>query len=459
MPLTDEEASATPFYRFSHDSEEYKYLIEKRNNLGGSLPYRNQKASKLNIPDISIFQEMLDGSGEREVSTTMSYVRFLTLLSKDKTIGKHVVPIVPDEARTFGMDPLFRQLGIYSHAGQLYDPVDSDQFLYYKEAKNGQILEEGINEAGAISSFIAAGMSYSNHGIHMIPFYIYYSMFGFQRVWDFIWAAGDMRARGFLLGGTAGRTTLNGEGLQHQDGHSHLAAASTPNIKAYDIAYSYEIAVIVHWGMKEMVEENKDVIYYLTLENENYKHPPLPKGVEADIIKGLYKVRGTEKPTVRILGSGPLMGEALKAADLLKNDWGIDPGVWNVTSFSELRRDAEETERWNLMHPEQEQKKSHLEVSLSKNSVPTIAVSDYVKMVSEQIGPYVPGPYYALGTDGFGRSETRDALRRFFEVDRYYIVLTAIRSLANENKVGMEMVEKVMNKYNLDPEKPNPISV
>ena len=357
------------------------------------------------------------------------------------------------------MDPLFRQLGIYSHAGQLYDPVDSDQFLYYKEAKNGQILEEGINEAGAISSFIAAGMSYSNHGIHMIPFYIYYSMFGFQRVWDFIWAAGDMRARGFLLGGTAGRTTLNGEGLQHQDGHSHLAAASTPNIKAYDIAYSYEIAVIVHWGMKEMVEENKDVIYYLTLENENYKHPPLPKGVEADIIKGLYKVRGTEKPTVRILGSGPLMGEALKAADLLKNDWGIDPGVWNVTSFSELRRDAEETERWNLMHPEQEQKKSHLEVSLSKNSVPTIAVSDYVKMVSEQIGPYVPGPYYALGTDGFGRSETRDALRRFFEVDRYYIVLTAIRSLANENKIGMEMVEKVMNKYNLDPEKPNPISV
>ena len=459
VPLTDEEASATPFYRFSHDSEEYKYLIEKRNNLGGSLPYRNQKASKLNIPDISIFQEMLDGSGEREVSTTMSYVRFLTLLSKDKTIGKHVVPIVPDEARTFGMDPLFRQLGIYSHAGQLYDPVDSDQFLYYKEAKNGQILEEGINEAGAISSFIAAGMSYSNHGIHMIPFYIYYSMFGFQRVWDFIWAAGDMRARGFLLGGTAGRTTLNGEGLQHQDGHSHLAAASTPNIKAYDIAYSYEIAVIVHWGMKEMVEENKDVIYYLTLENENYKHPPLPKGVEVDIIKGLYKVRGTEKPTVRILGSGPLMGEALKAADLLKNDWGIDPGVWNVTSFSELRRDAEETERWNLMHPEQEQKKSHLEVSLSKNSVPTIAVSDYVKMVSEQIGPYVPGPYYALGTDGFGRSETRDALRRFFEVDRYYIVLTAIRSLANENKIGMEMVEKVMNKYNLDPEKPNPISV
>ena len=459
VPLTDKEASTTPFYRFSEDSEEYQYLVGRRKKLGGSLPYRNQKASKLTVPDISIFQEMLDGSGDRKVSTTMSYVRFLTLLSKDKTIGKHVVPIVPDEARTFGMDPLFRQLGIYAHAGQLYDPVDSDQFLYYKEAKNGQILEEGINEAGAISSFIAAGMSYSNHGIHMIPFYIYYSMFGFQRVWDFIWAAGDMRVRGFLLGGTAGRTTLNGEGLQHQDGHSHLAAASTPNIKAYDIAYSYEIAVIVHWGMKEMVEKNKDVIYYLTLENENYTHPPIPKGVEPDIIKGLYKVHGTEKPTVRILGSGPLMGEALKAAELLKDHWEIEPGVWNVTSFSELRRDAEEVERWNLMHPDEEQKKSHLEVCLSKNSVPTVAVSDYVKMVSEQIGPYVPGPYYALGTDGFGRSETRDALRRFFEVDRYYIVLTAIRSLANEKKIDMKMVEKVMARYKLDPEKPNPINV
>jgi pyruvate dehydrogenase E1 component len=265
--------------------------------------------------------------------------------------------------------------------------------------------------------------------------------------------------RGFLLGGTAGRTTLNGEGLQHQDGHSHLAAASTPNIKAYDIAYSYEIAVVVHWVRKEMVEENKDVIYYLTLENENYKHPPIPEGVNKDIIKGLYKVRGTSKPTVRILGSGPLMGEALKAANLLKEDWGIDPGVWNVTSFSELRRDAEETERWNLMHPEEKQKKSHLEMCLSKNSVPTVAVSDYVKMVSEQIGPYVPGPYYALGTDGFGRSETRDALRHFFEVDRYYIVLTAIRALANENTIEMGMVEKVMEKYNLDPEKPNPIYV
>ena len=459
VPLSDDEATQAPFYRFSDDSNEYKYLSEKRKKLGGPLPFRVDKSTPLPVPDISIFQEMLDGTGEREISTTMSYVRLLTLLAKDKSIGKHIVPIIPDEARTFGMDPLFRQLGIYASAGQLYDPVDSNQFLYYKEAKNGQILEEGINEAGAVSSFIAAGTSYSTHGIHMIPFYIYYSMFGFQRIWDFIWAAGDMRVRGFLLGGTAGRTTLNGEGLQHQDGHSHLAAAATPNIKAYDLAYAYEIAVIIHHGIKEMVEDGTDVIYYLTLENENYSHPPIPKGATEDIIKGLYKIHATEKPTVRLLGSGPLLGETLAAAKLLKNDWGIEPGIWNVTSFSELRRDAEETERWNLIHPNKQQKKSHLEQSLSKHKVPTVAVSDYVKMVSEQIGPYVPGPYYSLGTDGFGRSETRQALRHFFEVDRYYIVLTAIRALSLDGKLEMSKVDAVMKKYNLDPEKPSPITV
>ena len=459
VPLSNDEATQAPFYRFSDDSNEYKYLSEKRKKLGGPLPFRVDKSTPLPVPDISIFQEMLDGTGDREISTTMSYVRLLTLLAKDKSIGKHIVPIIPDEARTFGMDPLFRQLGIYASAGQLYDPVDSNQFLYYKEAKNGQILEEGINEAGAVSSFIAAGTSYSTHGIHMIPFYIYYSMFGFQRIWDFIWAAGDMRVRGFLLGGTAGRTTLNGEGLQHQDGHSHLAAAATPNIKAYDLAYAYEIAVIIHHGIKEMVEDGTDVIYYLTLENENYSHPPIPKGATEDIIKGLYKIHATEKPTVRLLGSGPLLGETLAAAKLLKNDWGIEPGIWNVTSFSELRRDAEETERWNLIHPNKQQKKSHLEQSLSKHKVPTVAVSDYVKMVSEQIGPYVPGPYYSLGTDGFGRSETRQALRHFFEVDRYYIVLTAIRALSLDGKLEMSKVDAVMKKYNLDPEKPSPITV
>ena len=291
------------------------------------------------------------------------------------------------------------------------------------------------------------------------PFYIYFSMFGFQRIWDFIWAAGDMRARGFLLGGTAGRTTLNGEGLQHQDGHSHLAAAATPNIKAYDLAYAYEIAIVVHHGLKEMVQEDKDIVYYLTLENENYIHPPLPTGVADDIIKGLYKIRTTEKPTIRLFGSGPLLGEVLVAADLLKEDWDIEPGVWNVTSFSELRRNAEETERWNLINPEKDPRQSHLEISLAKHHVPTIAVSDYVKMVSEQIGPYVPGPYYALGTDGFGRSDTRENLRHFFEVDRYYIVLAAIRALALDGFLEMSKVNDVMKKYKINPEKPSPITV
>ena len=459
VPLSDDEATQAPFYRFSDESNEYKYLSEKRKKLGGPLPFRVNKPTPVSVPKISIFQEMLDGTGERSISTTMSFVRLLTILTKDKSIGKRIVPIIPDEARTFGMDPLFRQLGIYASAGQLYEPVDSDQFLYYKEAKNGQILEEGINEAGSISSFIAAGTSYSNHGIHMIPFYIYYSMFGFQRVWDFIWAAGDMRARGFLLGGTAGRTTLNGEGLQHQDGHSHLAAAATPNIKAYDLAYAHEIATIVHHGMKEMVQDNKDVIYYLTLENENYTHPPMPDNVAKDIIKGLYKIHSTENPTIRLFGSGPLMREVLAAADLLKKDWGIEPGIWNVTSFSELRRDAEEVERWNLIHPDKEPRQSHLECKLSNNRVPTVTSSDYVKMVSEQIGPYVPGPYYALGTDGFGRSDTRENLRHFFEVDRYYIILTAIRALALEGQLEMSKADEVMKKYNLNPEKSNPITV
>ncbi len=459
VPLSDEDAMKAPFYRLDETSLEYKYLIDRRKALGGSLPIRTDRSTPLDLPNISIFQELLDGTGDREISTTMAYVRLLTILTKDKTIGKHIVPIIPDEARTFGMDPLFRQLGIYSHKGQLYDPVDSDQFLYYKEVKDGQILEEGINEAGSISSFIAAGMSYSTHGIKMIPFYIYYSMFGFQRVWDLIWAAGDMRVRGFLLGGTAGRTTLNGEGLQHQDGHSHLAAAATPNIKAYDLAYAYEIATIVHHGMKEMCQDDKDVIYYLTLENENYTHQPMPEGVADDIIKGLYKIHATENPTLRLLGSGPLMGEVLAAAELLKKDWHIEPGIWNVTSFSELRRDAEEIERWNLIHPEDDPKHSHLEQCLSKHHVPTVAVSDYVKMVSEQIGPYVPGPYYALGTDGFGRSDTRENLRHFFEVDRYYIVLTAIRALALDGKMDMSKVDEAMKKYNLDPEKPSPITV
>ena len=459
VPLKDKEAIAAPFFKPRSNSKETKYIKKHRQDLGGFLPSRVVSNKRMTPPNIKVFQELLDGTGDRTISTTMAFVRLLTILCKDKKIGKNIVPIIPDEARTFGMDPLFRQLGIYSHRGQLYDPVDSDQFLYYKEAVNGQIFEEGINEAGAISSFIAAGMSYQTTGENMIPFYIYYSMFGFQRVWDFIWAAGDMRVRGFLLGGTAGRTTLNGEGLQHQDGHSHLAAAATPNIKAYDLAYGYEIAVVIQHGIKEMYYDQKDVIYYLTLENENYTHPAIPKGIEKDIIKGMYKIRSTKSPTVRLLGSGPLLNEVIAAADLLINDWGVEPGIWNITSFTELRREAEEIERWNIINPDKTQKQAHLEKSLNNNPVPTIAVSDYVKMSSEQISPYVSGPYYALGTDGFGRSDTRENLRHFFEIDRYYIVLTAIRALAVEGGVEMSVVNKVITKYNIDSNKPSPITI
>ena len=459
VELNDNDAKQASFYQFKKESKELKYLQNQRDLLGGDVPFRSTKANKLSVPDITIFDELLKGTGQREVSTTMAYVRLLTLLTKDKSIGKYIVPIVPDEARTFGMDPLFRQLGIYAHKGQLYEPVDSDQFLYYKEAQNGQILEEGINEAGAMSSFCAAATSYSNHGIKMIPFYIYYSMFGFQRVWDLVWAAGDMRSRGFLLGGTAGRTTLNGEGLQHQDGHSHLAAAASPNIKAYDVAYGYEIATIVHQGLKEMCEQDKDVIYYLTLENENYLHPPIPNDATHGIINGLYKIKDAKNADARIFGSGPLLNEALAASELLSKDWNIHCEVWNVTSFSELRKNAEEVDRWNTLHPSDKSRKSYLEECIVNSDVPTVAVSDYIKMVGEQISPYIPGPYYALGTDGFGRSDTRKNLRHFFEVDRYYITLNVIRALIKNKKLDSSLADTVMSTYEIDPEKPNPIDV
>ena len=459
VELNDNDAKQASFYQFKKESKEFKYLQNQRELLGGDVPFRSTKANKLSVPDITIFDELLKGTGQREVSTTMAYVRLLTLLTKDKSIGKYIVPIVPDEARTFGMDPLFRQLGIYAHKGQLYEPVDSDQFLYYKEAQNGQILEEGINEAGAMSSFCAAATSYSNHGIKMIPFYIYYSMFGFQRVWDLVWAAGDMRSRGFLLGGTAGRTTLNGEGLQHQDGHSHLAAAASPNIKAYDVAYGYEIATIVHQGLKEMCEQDKDVIYYLTLENENYLHPPIPNDATHGIIKGLYKIKDSKNADARIFGSGPLLNEALAASELLSKDWNIHCEVWNVTSFSELRKNAEEVDRWNTLHPSDKSQKSYLEECIVNSDVPTVAVSDYIKMVGEQISSYIPGPYYALGTDGFGRSDTRENLRHFFEVDRYYITLNVIRALIKNKKLDSSLADTVMSTYEIDPEKPNPIDV
>ena len=461
IPLSDEKCIQTPFYKPANTSQEIQYLKNCRKKLGGYLPQRREKASILKIPDISIFNELLEGSNNRKFSTTMAFVRLLTLLTKNEDIGKHIVPIIPDEARTFGIEPLFRQVGIYSHVGQVYEPVDSNQFLYYREATDGQILEEGINEAGAISSFIAAGTAYSNHGINMIPFFIYYSMFGFQRVGDFIWAAADMRTKGFLIGGTAGRTTLAGEGLQHQDGHSHLMASAIPNIKAYDPAFAYEIAVIIHYGMKEMYIDQKDVFYYLTLENENYEHPKILNNIEEEIIKGMYKLQSVENGCIKVqlLASGSMVNEVIEAAQILKNDWNIQADIWSVTSYSELHREAEDKNRWNILHPENEKKKSYVESCLTSNNGPIIAVSDYVKLVAEQIAPYINCPFTALGTDGFGRSATREKLRNFFEIDRYYITLSALESLSNENLIEKHIVKKCIDKYKLDPEKPNPIKV
>ncbi|RMF09423.1 MAG: pyruvate dehydrogenase (acetyl-transferring), homodimeric type [Candidatus Neomarinimicrobiota bacterium] len=463
IPLSDEQARQAPFYRPADDSPEIQYLLQRRQELGGFLPQRRRSAKPEPVPDLTFFRELLQGSGERSISTTMAFVRLLTLLTRHPEIGKQVVPIIPDEARTFGMDPLFRQLGIYAHEGQKYEPVDSRQYLYYREARDGQILEEGINEAGAIASFIAAGLSYSTHGINMIPFYIYYSMFGFQRVGDFIWAAGDMRARGFLLGATAGRTTLNGEGLQHQDGHSHLMASVFPHIRAYDPAFAYELAVIIQRGLQEMVAEQRDIIYYLTLENENYVHPPLPPDVEAGILQGMYRFRTSSLSstggTVQLLGAGPMLREALAAAELLEQDWKVAAHVWSVTSFSELRKEAEAVHRWNHFHPDQPEKSSHLQTCLPDESVPVVAVSDYVKPVAEQIAAFVPGPFTALGTDGFGRSDTREGLRDFFEVNRYHIVLAALSALVRTGALPKTTLTKALQQYPIDPEKPNPVTV
>lgn len=462
IPLTDDVARTTPFYRPEKDSPEIKYLINRRKQLGGFLPSRRNNPADLTAPARDFFIELLNGSGERELSTTMAFVRLLTILTKNKEIGKYVVPIIPDEGRTFGIDPLFRQLGIYSHNGQIYDPVDSDQFLYYKEAIDGQILEEGITEAGAISSFISAGMSYSSHGIRMIPFYIFYSMFGFQRVGDFIWAASDMRTRGFLLGATAGRTTLAGEGLQHQDGHSHLAASVVPNIRAYDPAFAYELTVIIQHGLQAMVEKNEDVIYYLTLYNENYKQPVIPKDVERGIIKGMYKYQSTKnnKPLrVQLLGSGSILNEVLAASEILVNEWNVDVDVWSVTSYTELRKDGEEKKRWNILHPDEKPKTAYVTSCLSVGQGPVVAVSDYVQLVAEQIAPFVPQNFTALGTDGFGRSEARQELRDFFEVSRYYIILAALNGLYMDNQIKSSTIRSAVEKYQLNSEKPNPLTV
>ncbi len=463
IPLSDEECIKAPFYKPHSSSEEIKYLLHRRKELGGFIPNRRSSCEPLNTPKLDLFQELIDGSDDRKLSTTMAFVRLLTILCDDKNIGKNIVPIIPDEARTFGIDPLFRKIGIYSHSGQKYDPVDSDQFLYYKESIDGQILEEGISEAGSLSSFIAAGGSYSTNGINMIPFFIFYSMFGFQRVGDLIWAAADMRTKGFLIGGTAGKTTLAGEGLQHQDGHSHLMASTIPNLKAYDPAYSYEIAIIIQYGLKDMYKWQNNVFYYITLENENYVQPKLPDyNIQGDIIKGMYCLSensSSKQIKVQLLASGPMVNEIIKASKLLNDDWNISASTWSVTSYSELHKEAEDVYRWNNLHPENTNKKSHLDKKLLKRNGPVIAVSDYVKLVAEQISPYIKCPFVALGTDGFGRSDTREALRDFFEVNQYYIVLSTINLLVKESILRKEILKKAIVKYKINTKKSNPNTV
>jgi pyruvate dehydrogenase E1 component len=477
IPVTDEQLPHLPFCRPAEDSQEMKYLRERMATMG-TLPLRKPVAQPLQIPELDAFEVLLKGTDEREISTTMAFVRMLGILVKDKNIGKQIVPIVPDESRTFGMEGMFRQLGIFSQVGQLYTPEDADQLMLYKESSNGQILQEGINEAGGMADWIAAATSYANHGTAMIPFFIYYSMFGFQRVGDLVWAAGDMRSRGFLIGGTAGRTTLNGEGLQHQDGHSHIQASLIPNCVAYDPTFAYEVAVIIHDGMRRMVVEQEDVFYYLTVMNENYAHPPMPKGVEAGIIKGMYLFReGTrsrpfkgragegmgaeaaQKIIVQLMGSGTILREVIAAAELLEQDFGVVANVWSVTSFNELRREGLDCERWNMLHPEAPRRASYVEQCLVEHRGPVIAATDYIKAYADQIRPYIAGRYKVLGTDGFGRSDTRKKLRHFFEVDRYYVAVAALKALADDGAVSAQEVSKAIKLYNINPDKPNPVTV
>jgi pyruvate dehydrogenase E1 component len=470
IPLTDEQVASLNFYRPPEDSLEMKYLKERSREMG-VVPQRIPVSEPLQIPPLEAFDVLLKGTEEREISTTMAFVRLLGVLVKDKNIGKQVVPIVPDESRTFGMEGMFRQLGIFSQQGQLYTPQDADQLMFYKEDKSGQILQEGINEAGAMSSWMAAATSYANHGKAMLPFYIYYSMFGFQRIGDLAWAAGDLRARGFLLGGTAGRTTLNGEGLQHEDGHSHLMSATIPNCVSYDPTFAYELAVIIHDGMRRMYVEQQDVFYYLTVMNENYAHPAMPKGAEEGIVKGMYLFRGqdkkgkskSEKPTVQLMGSGTILREVIAAAELLEKDFGVASDIWSVTSFTELRRDGMDCERWNMLHPESKPRVSYVEQCMSGRSGPVIAATDYMRAFADQIRAFLPqnsrGQFRVLGTDGFGRSDTRRKLRRFFEVDRHYVAVAALKALADEGAIKAAEVSKAIRLYNINPDKPNPTTV
>ncbi|TAK87344.1 MAG: pyruvate dehydrogenase (acetyl-transferring), homodimeric type [Betaproteobacteria bacterium] len=467
IPIPDDKLEDLPFYVPAPDSPEMKYLHERRQALGGYLPQRRRKADNPPaVPPLSALDQVLRGSGEgREISTTMAFVRVLTALIRDKDLGRHVVPIVPDEARTFGMEGMFRQLGIYSAEGQKYEPVDKDQVMYYREDRHGQILEEGITEAGAFSSWIAAATSYSHSNVAMVPFYAFYSMFGFQRVGDLAWAAGDQRARGFLLGGTAGRTTLNGEGLQHEDGHSQILSSVIPNCVSYDPSYGYEVAVIVHDGLRRMVTNQEDVFYYITLMNENYEHPAMPEGAEEGILKGMYLLRQAKsknKLRVQLLGSGTILREVLAAADLLESDWGVAADVWSATSFTELRRDGLAAERWNMLHPEGKQKTSFVEKMLKERPAgPVVAASDYIKTFADQIRPFIPAgrSYRVLGTDGFGRSDSRAKLRYFFEVNRHFVAIAALKALADQGEGKSKAVADAIRKYGIDPEKADPTTV
>jgi pyruvate dehydrogenase E1 component len=467
LKIADDKIDEIPYLVFDQDSPELAYMQSQRKSLGGFLHRRQRKADPLQIPPLSAFESLLKASGEgRESSTTMAFVRILNILVKDKTIGQRVVPIVADESRTFGMEGMFRQLGIWSSVGQLYTPQDADQLMYYKEDKNGQILQEGINEAGAMSSWIAAATAYSTHGVQMIPFFIFYSMFGFQRIGDLAWAAGDMRCRGFLLGGTAGRTTLNGEGLQHEDGHSHLSASTIPNCISYDPTFGYELAVIIQDGMRRMYQDQEDVYYYITVMNENYPHPEMPKDAEQGILRGMYLFRksseaisGGSALRVQLLGSGTILREVIAAAEILDQDFGISSDIWSVTSFNELRREALDVTRWNMLHPSEPARLSYVANCLKDCTGPVVAATDYMKIFADQIREFVPGRYKVLGTDGFGRSDTREKLRQFFEVDRHYVAIATLQALAEDGKISTEIVTQAIRKFGIDPDKPNPVTV
>jgi len=461
LPISDKEVENLSFYKPPADSPEIQYMEERRKDLGGHLPARRRKGNALKVPALSAFSNVLTSTGEREISTTMAFVRILSTLVRDKEIGKYVVPIVPDEARTFGMEGMFRQLGIYSSIGQLYEPQDSDQVMFYKEQKDGQILEEGINEAGSFSSWIAAATSYSTTGIQTIPFYIFYSMFGFQRIGDLAWAAGDSRARGFLLGATAGRTTLNGEGLQHEDGHSHLISATIPNCVSYDPCFAYELAVIIQNGLERMIQNQEDVYYYITIMNENYQHPDMPKNIEKNIIQGIYKFSESKlkAPKVQLMGSGVILREVIEAAKMLETEWNVSSDIYSVTSFTELRREAQDNERWNMLNPDKKQKISIIQEIISDKESPIVASTDYMKSYAEQIANFIPNKFVSLGTDGYGRSDSREALRSFFEVDRYYIVVAALKTLVDSKKIDIEILTKAIKKYKMKNDKPNPVSI